>query len=136
MLVTAAIAAFVVPRPSDLIVVPDGVAGRRTVPQVQSAAASAIDRGSGGARRARGPVRRDATARLPRPHPLESSRLLMSTPLDVGGPIVAKAVPPTRIELGAEDATAARGGVEITAASGRAVVLRPSNANITIVWFY
>lgn len=71
------------------------------------------------------------------PSPRVAMTELRATPsrIAVDGPFLAKAVAPSPVtfhpELADVDPT-----TDVSTPSGRVVVLRPGNANITVVWFY
>lgn len=67
---------------------------------------------------------------------IAASRLPPPTPLETVGPLPAQASAPTPVQVDPVVISEVPATVAVATAGGRAVVLRPSNANITVVWFY
>lgn len=82
-----------------------------------------------------------AVARVPVAQPVLRGKLIAATPLppirlETGGPLLAHASAPVPVSIDAGAISDGSTTVAVAPAEGRAVVLRPSNANITVVWFY
>ncbi|MHB8839444.1 MAG: hypothetical protein ACYC7F_10890 [Gemmatimonadaceae bacterium] len=58
------------------------------------------------------------------------------TRLETGGPLLAQSSPPVPVLVDPVALIDVPATVAVATAGGRAVVLRPSNENITVVWFY
>lgn len=67
---------------------------------------------------------------------IEATRLAVPAPLATDGPVLAQAAPLAPVQIDAGLDAREQATVRVATTSGRAMVLRPSNASITVVWFY
>jgi len=84
--------------------------------------------------RAKAPPR--TAAHTSAPTAVAEGRRSTPAPIDVGGPTIAQSAAPTPVAYDAGLTEADLAAADVSTAGGRVVVLRPSNTNITVVWFY